>query len=244
MKELKKIKVREKIETDKKLVDAAAKMAEKYAPEDDLYEIIDEETYESPAESSINLPLIMQGLDVPTQSRGPFSKIDRQRWQLVVQNLLVKGVKSGREISRLTGLSAMTANTMVKEVKEAMSNDITPARINQTRELLYTENETISQFCWQMINADPTANNVPQLLKIIGDTNTRRSRLMGVENINLNVGDNTRLNHFDIDNAQKQAAAKLNVSVDALKEMGDMIATKMLVAPAASEGESNEDEEN
>ena len=64
---------------------------------------------------------------------------------------------------------------------------------------------------------------------------------MGVENINLNVGDNTRLNHFDIDNAQRQAAAKLNVSVDALKELGDAIATKMLSAPTTTEqGENDE----
>jgi hypothetical protein len=233
---VKKIKVQESIKTDKKLFNAAQKHTD-----EDLMEIVDEETFESTPQSNMDLPLIMQGLDVPSQTRGPFSKIDRQRWQLVVENMLVKGIKSGREISRLTGLSAMTANTLVKEVKEAMSSDVTPTRINQTRELLYTENETISQFCWQLVNADPTANNVPQLLKIIGDTNTRRSRLMGVENINLNVGDNTRLNHFDIDNAQRQAAAKLNVSVDALKELGDAIATKMLSAPTTTEqGESDE----
>lgn len=233
---VKKIKVQESIKTDKKLFNAAQKHTD-----EDLMEIVDEETFESTPQSNMDLPLIMQGLDVPSQTRGPFSKIDRQRWQLVVENMLVKGIKSGREISRLTGLSAMTANTLVKEVKEAMSSDVTPTRINQTRELLYTENETISQFCWQLVNADPTANNVPQLLKIIGDTNTRRSRLMGVENINLNVGDNTRLNHFDIDNAQRQAAAKLNVSVDALKELGDAIAVKMLSAPTTTEqGESDE----
>ena len=233
---VKKIKVQESIKTDKKLFNAAQKHTD-----ENLMEIVDEETFESTPQSNMDLPLIMQGLDVPSQTKGPFSKIDRQRWQLVVENMLVKGIKSGREISRLTGLSAMTANTLVKEVKEAMSSDVTPTRINQTRELLYTENETISQFCWQLVNADPTANNVPQLLKIIGDTNTRRSRLMGVENINLNVGDNTRLNHFDIDNAQRQAAAKLNVSVDALKELGDAIATKMLSAPTTTEqGENDE----
>lgn len=233
---IKKIKVQESIKTDKKLFNAA----QKYTDES-LMEIVDEETFESTPQSNMDLPLIMQGLDVPSQTKGPFSKIDRQRWQLVVENMLVKGIKSGREISRLTGLSAMTANTLVKEVKEAISSDVTPTRINQTRELLYAENETISQFCWQLVNADPTANNVPQLLKIIGDTNTRRSRLMGVENINLNVGDNTRLNHFDIDNAQRQAAAKLNVSVDALKELGDAIATKMLSAPTTTEqGENDE----
>lgn len=233
---IKKIKVQESIKTDKKLFNAAQKHTD-----ESLMEIVDEETFESTPQSNMDLPLIMQGLDVPSQTKGPFSKIDRQRWQLVVENMLVKGIKSGREISRLTGLSAMTANTLVKEVKEAMSSDVTPTRINQTRELLYTENETISQFCWQLVNADPTANNVPQLLKIIGDTNTRRSRLMGVENINLNVGDNTRLNHFDIDNAQRQAAAKLNVSVDALKELGDAIATKMLSAPTTTEqGENDE----
>lgn len=230
----------EDIKTDKKLLKAAQKIADKQEEDMVLAEVIDKETFESPAKPQALLPLILQGCDVPTINKGPFSKIDRQRWLLVIENLLVKGVKSGREISRLTGLSAMTANTFVKEVKDAMTSDITPTRINQTRELLYAENETISNFCWNLINSDPTANQVPQLLKIIGDTNTRRSRLMGVENINLNVGENKTLVHFDVEMAQFEAAKKLNVSVDALKQMGDNLAKFMLNGPEKEKGEDDE----
>lgn len=236
----------EKIKTDKKLLKAAQAIAKDRGEEETLVELIDEESYESPALTSIQLPVIMQGLDVPSQSKGPFSAIDKTRWLIVIENLLVKGVKSAREVSRLTGLSNVTANNFVKEVKESLSNDLTPARINQTRELLYTENETIATFCWKIINSDPTANNVPQLLKIIGDTNSRRSRLMGVENINVNVGDNTKATHYDVENAKRAAAAKLNINLEDLKTLGDALATKMLPGTQMQKGEedeSNDDED-
>jgi len=235
---------KDSIKTDKKLLHAAKSVASKVGEIENITEIVDKETFESPAKPQALLPLILQGCDVPSHVRGPFSKIDRQRWLLVVENMLVKGVKSGREISRLTGLTAMTANNFVKEVKEAMSQSITPTRINQTREILYTENETISNFCWNLINSDPTSNQVPQLLKIIGDTNTRRSRLMGVENINLNVGEQKNLVHFDVEMAQFEAAKKLNVSVDALKQMGDNIAKLMLNGPKKGDDNGSENSDD
>lgn len=234
----------EDIKTDKKLLNAAKAIAKaKGEDESTLVELIDEETYESPSANPYNLPIILQGMDVPSQSKGPFSQIDKTRWLVVIENLLVKGVKSGREISRLTGLSAPTACTFVKEVKDNMSNDLTPARINQTRELLYTENETIANFCWNMINSDPTANNVPQLLKIIGDTNSRRSRLMGVENINVNVGDATKASYYDVENAKRAAAAKLNINIDDLKSLGDALATKMISGSSTQKDEDESEDE-
>lgn len=228
----KKLKIND-FETDKKLIDAAQKIKNKSFSdkEENLPEIIDEATFESPAEHPMNLPAIMVDLDVPTHNRGPFSDIDKQRWQLVVEQLLVRGVKSGREVSRLTGLTAPTACNFVKDVKTALSNDITPTRINQTREILYAENDNIAQFCWNLIRTDPTDNRVPQLLKIIGDTNQRRSRLMGLEHVQIGITQDTKA-RYDVEAAQRQTAAKLGVNIGDLKEMGNFLAGKINALPS------------
>lgn len=234
-----KIKLSNDFETDKSLIDAAQKIKDKNfkSVEENLPEIIDEATFESPAEHPMNLPAIMVDLDVPTHNRGPFSDIDKQRWMLVVEQLLVRGAKSGREISRLTGLTAPTACNFVKDVKDNLANDITPVRINQTRELLYSENENIASFCWNLIRTDPTDNRVPQLLKIIGDTNQRRSRLMGLENVQISISKNEGRGIYDVDAAQRATAAKLGVNIGALKEMGDLLATKINALPAPDGGD-------
>lgn len=240
-----KIKLNNDFDTDKSLIEKAQKIKDKSFSdkEGNLVEIIDEATFESPAEHPHNLPAIIMDLDVPTQTKGPFSDIDRQRWQLVVEQLLVRGVKSGREVSRITGLTAPTACTFVKDVKDALSNDVTPTRINQTRELLYAENQNIADFCWTLIRTDPTDNRVPQLLKIIGDTNQRRSRLMGLENVQISISKNDGNTQYDVEAAQRQTAAKLGVNIGALKEMGNFLATKInaLPDPKDDDGNSGED---
>ena len=228
-----KIKLNNDFETDKSLLERAKLIKEKHYndAEGDIVEIIDEASFESPPANPVHLPAIIMDLDVPSQIKGPFSDIDKQRWQLVVEQLLIRGVKSGREVARITGLSAPTACGFVKDVKEALSSDVTPARINQTRELLYSENQNIADFCWKLIRSDPTDNKVPQLLKIIGDTNQRRSRLMGLENVQISINKNDGNPEYNVEAAQRQAAEKLGVNIGALKQMGDFLATKINALP-------------
>ena len=88
---------------------------------------------------------------------------------------------------------------------------------------------------------DPLAKETPQFLKIIGDTNTRRSRLVGAEQITLAVGQKIDAS-IDTDVIQTQAAAKLGVSVSSLKNLGDNLATAML--PNYSESEDNEEKKD
>jgi len=82
---------------------------------------------------------------------------------------------------------------------------------------------------------------VPSLLKIIGDTNQRRSRLVGAEQITLNVGQ-TIEQDIDTDYIQTQAAAKLGISISSLKNIGDTLALEMIPS-TNDEKEENKDEE-
>lgn len=198
------------------------------------------DTYCSPLQNNSMLPPIFSGLEVPSQTKGPFSHIDRERWMIVIESLLSRNVKSGRAISKLTGLSVNTSCDWVNSIKEMWQNDLTSAKVNVRREKLYSENERIADFCWNLIQLDPLEKSVPSLLKIIGDTNQRRSRLVGAEQITLNVGQ-TIEQDIDTEYIQTQAAAKLGISVGALKSLGDTLALEMI--PNTNEEITEEDED-
>lgn len=199
------------------------------------------DTYTSPLQNNSLLQPIFSGLEVPSQTKGPFSYIDRERWMIVIESLLSRNVKSGRAIAKLTGLSINTSCDWVNAIKEMWQNDLTAGKVNVRREKLYAENERIADFCWNLIQIDPLEKSVPSLLKIIGDTNQRRSRLVGAEQITLNVGQTIEQN-IDTDYIQTQAAAKLGISIGSLKTLGDTLALEMI--PNADEDvEEDENEE-
>ena len=231
-----KIKVAENLETDTKPLEAASKISK--VPKS---EIIKKEDYVSPLQHADKVHSFIRDCEVPSQTKGPFSRGDKERWKNVVETLLVRGVKSSRKIGDICGLTHVTANKFIQEIKEEWQSDLTPNKVNIRREQLYGENERIADFCWQLIQIDPLAKEVPQYLKIIGDTNTRRSRLVGAEQITLAVGQIETTN-IDTKQIQVQAAAKLGVSVHSLKELGDTLATKML--PSLSEDKSEESKED
>jgi hypothetical protein len=232
-----KIKLNQKLKTDDELI---KKASEKSGVE---VEVIQGEDLDkaSPLMHPDKLPAIMRDLEVPSKNKGPFSPIDKERWQNVIEALVGRGVKSSRQAANITGLSHTTCNDFINKVKESWTSDLTPQRVNLRREVLYAENERIADFCWALIQGDPGGMHVPQYLKIIGDTNTRRSRLVGAEQITLAVG---KIESRDIDTnmIQTQAAAKLGVSVNALKDLGDVLATKMI--PHLDDEEEEEDKEN
>ena len=248
---MKVVKLNEDVKTDDKPISDVKALANKARKEDtkspgyDRYITINgkkynKDEYASPLQNNTMLPPIMSGLEVPTQTKGPFSHIDRERWYAVVEGLLSRNVKSARQIAKTTGLSLSTAAELVKDIKAMWQSDLTPQKVNVRREKLYAENERIADFCWQLVQLDPLAKEVPQYLKIIGDTNTRRSRLVGAEQITLAVGQKIDAS-IDTDVIQTQAAAKLGVSVSSLKNLGDSLAVAMLPNYSESDSESEED---
>lgn len=235
----KKIKLEENIEVDNKTQVALMKSSKK-AQREKLQDKEEHNANASPLQHPDKLPVILKDLEVPDKVRGPWNRVDKERWLIVTEHLLRCGVKSSREMEKITGISHTSCNSFIKDVKERWQSDLTTEKVNVRREELYGENERIADLCWQIIQMDPLDQKVPSFLKIIGDTNTRRSRLVGAEQITLAVGQIESTN-IDTKIIQTQAAAKLGVSVSSLRELGDMMATKML--PALDE-ESEDEEEN
>ena len=75
--------------------------------------------------------------------------------------------------------------------------------------------------------------------EIIGESNTRRSRLVGAEQINLQVTANVEERHQTIEETQRTAAARLGVKVEALEDLGDSIAD--ILIPYDDTEEESED---
>ena len=232
------VKVKDTINTDKKTVEDAEKLSGK-----SKQEIIKGEDYVSPLQHPDKLNPLIRDLEVPSQVRGHLSRGDKERWKAVVEQLLVRGIKSSRKIAAITGITHVAANNYIKDIKDEWQSDLTPGKVNVRREQLYGENERIADFCWNMIGIDPLAKEVPQYLKIIGETNTRRSRLVGAEQITLAVGQ-IETNHIDTNIIQTQAAAKLGVPVMALKELGETIAAKMIPFEESDKEDAEEENSN
>lgn len=214
--------VQKKVETHQKIVQESVVEVQKG---EILLKNDAKDLYKSPAQ--VRTEPILSGLDLPSQTKGPFSPLDRERWKVVITNLLVRGIGSGRKIASLCGLSVPTSCTFVKEVKETWQDDLTPARINETREILLIENEKISEYCWTMIEGDPLDKKANQgFLKIIGEANNRRAKLVGVDNININV--NSEIKHIDDPNViQVEVANKLGIKPTDLKDLGNLFSKKM-----------------
>jgi len=185
----------------------------------------EEDLFESGRQTHQNLT-VASDLDLPVSVKGPFSPIDRERWIVAIENLLIRGVKSANKIAKLTGLSVPSTSMFIKEIKAKWSADLTIPEVNLRREKLYSENERISQFCWNKIQQDPDDKNVISYLKLIGESSTRRARLVGAEVVSLNVekANSMRLSQ---DEMQEHAAKLLEVKPEDLKMLGDALALEL-----------------
>ncbi len=192
-------------------------------------EILDavDDTYMSTPQGYYNKAFdLTYGLDLPSQVKGPWSPIDEERWIVAIENLLSRGAKSGQHIAKLTGLSGHAAVNFIKQIKERWSSNLTIPEVNVRREKLYNENERISDFCWNKINEDPDGKNTISYLKLIGESNTRKARLIGAEIVSLNV-EQARIERMTQEEIQIQASKQLGVDVSSLKQLGDLLATEM-----------------
>lgn len=185
----------------------------------------EEDLFESGRQTHQNLT-VASDLDLPVSTKGPFSPIDKERWIVAIENLLIRGVKSANKVAKLTGLSVPTTSKFIKEIKAKWAADLTIPEVNIRREKLYSENERISQFCWNKIQQDPDDKNVISYLKLIGESSTRRARLVGAEVVSLNVekANSMRLSQ---DEMQEHAAKLLEVKPEDLKMLGDALALEL-----------------
>ena len=58
----------------------------------------------------------LRGIDVPVNTRKPFTPLEREMWLNVVEVLLAKGIESSGQVAGITGLNATQVNFFQKEI--------------------------------------------------------------------------------------------------------------------------------
>jgi len=180
----------------------------------------------------------LQGLDVPSQNKGQFTETDEERWLVVVEELMTRGVKTTGEIATITGVSQRRIVNFVKVVKERWSQSMTPGQVNTRREALYLEAERVKDACWTVImNTD---NDMCRLayLKMILEAGKRQSSLIGAEKQQVAIEHTVEARHKTPDEMQGEIASSLNISAEEYASLGNMLAERLTEAKKL---ESNND---
>ena len=203
---------------------------------------VDEDLYASQPQP--NLHHLLFGLDVPSQTSGKISPIDEQRWIVVIENLLARGLNTHQQISKLTNLNTDLSKKYLIKIKENWSKNLSQSVVNQRRESLYIEHTKLKDFCWSQIDlADPSENkNMLGYVSAIQKSLSSMAKLVGAEIVSIDVQNNT-VRAMTQQELQSSAAKMLDLDENSLKQLGDMLANA-IVTPQENNETDDEIEDN
>ena len=183
---------------------------------------------------------VLRGLDVPSVSKGRMSKIDRERWVVVVERLMGRGMISIKEISQVTGLHARAVYVITENIKAAWAKTLTTGQVNVRREKLYYEADRVSEEAWNMYNdPDASLSTKAVAMKLLLDANKRKGALIGAERIEVQVDTNTEENNRVPAEIERDLEKRMGVSEGFLAAIGKQISQNM-----TSEKNKEEEEED
>ena len=169
---------------------------------------------------------LLKGLDVPNRKKGALDPIDHERWLVVIETLMQRGVKSVRQVSDLCGITFSRADRFVKEVRDRWANSLTMGQVNSRREQIYYEAERVKEECWTQYQLTDNETMKLAYLKMIVDCGKRQSGLIGAERINVNV-ESTVATHKSAAEMEAEVANQLSISVDQFSAMGEMLSKQI-----------------
>ncbi len=224
---------------------SATKIKQELAKLNDDAELITTPDYDLYASSpQNNFHALLFGLDVPSCTSGKISPIDEQRWIVVIENLLSRGLNTHQQISKLTGLNVDLSKKYLIKIKENWAKNLSQGTVNLRREALYMEHDRIKQYCWNQIDlADPSeTKNQLGFIKAIQTSLSSQAKLVGAEIVSIDVSNNNirAMNQHEL----QQAAAKvLDIDENNLKMLADLLAEN-IVEPKEDDEEDTSEEEN
>jgi len=121
-------------------------------------------------------------LDCPSNTDGPYSPADKERWLTVVEKLLSRG-NNPKAIRRITGIPYKTCRLMVAEVQARWSCETTPGQYNVRKEELWQECNAIKEAAWrqlEQLSPDAAPTTRMNWLKLILAANARQTMSLGV----------------------------------------------------------------
>ena len=163
----------------------------------------------------------LRGVDVPVNTRKPFTKLEREMWLNVIELLLAKGVESSGKVASITGLNATQVSHFQKEILKRWQTGIAPSTVNYRREKLYFEADRVKDACWRLFERAEHENRDYKeqviFLKMIIDAGARQAKLCGLDNIEL-VQDQK---------SEKIHSKQLKLPADTLDKIGQLLAQEI-----------------
>lgn len=169
----------------------------------------------------------LHGLDIPKRKKGKMDPLDEERWLVVIETLMQRGVASISEMHRLTGLSYERAQSYVSEVRDRWSKSLSMGQINSRREQIYLEAERVKEECWAALQTCTAEPMRLAYLKMIIDCGKRQSALVGAERININVESKVEARHKSAEEMEQEVANQLSISVEQFSAIGDALSQQI-----------------
>ncbi len=202
----------------------------------------DNDLYASPQQNNFHAMLF--GLDVPSCTSGKMSAIDEQRWIVVIENLISRGLNTHQQIAKLTGLNTDLSKKYVMQIKENWAKNLSQGTVNVRRESIYLEHDRIKNYCWNQIDlADPSeTKNQLGFIKAIQTSLTAQSNLIGANIVSLDISNNN-VRAMTQHELQQAASKVLDIDENNLKQLADLLAQN-IVEPKTEETNDEGDDED
>ena len=177
-------------------------------------------------EPDFNNP-ILSGITLPARARarrerkagGRISAQEKSEWLEVIGELVARGVRRPTQLRRLTGLTFDTCKRYLSEVQMMAALQLdTVGELEARREKLYWEADAVAQEAFRRSFEEEHASARVGYLKIVLAANARKSSLLGLDSVNLNVESKTQI-VASID-VVTDAAQRLDIPVEALASIG------------------------
>lgn len=169
----------------------------------------------------------LAGLDIPKVRAGKMTFMDEERWLVVIETLMQRGVSSISQIHTITGLAYDRCGAGVAEVRDRWSKSLSMGQINSRREQIYLEAERVKEECWDALKVCTSEPMRLAYLKMIIDCGKRQSALVGAERININVESKVDAKHKSADEMAKEGAGQLSISIEEYSAIGDMLSQQL-----------------
>ena len=168
----------------------------------------------------------LRGLDVPSQIyMFKMSKMDKERWTVVFEELMGKGFEDTKDLARITNLEKRTCRHFRQAVLDRWSSQLTTGQINIRRERLYGQAQFVLDECIKEIKNAETPKVKVAFIKMALEAQKRQAALIGAEKIHVEVEQQTQKKHLK-EKDYDQLALEHNLEVDDLKVIGKILSKK------------------
>ena len=137
---------------------------------------------------------ILRGISLPARARGRKTKDDREAWLACVDELMARGISNPNQLRNVTGLPYSTATPYLEECrKRAVMHLDTVGELATRRELLYREADAVAAEAFRRSFDEQNASCRVGYMRIVLEANKRKSALLGLDSVALNINTKTEL---------------------------------------------------